>query len=465
MLGLVLCADAPSCQASLFQANLTTNEERELGREFMHYMKKHLALIEDPDIVGYVNKVGQYIVSQYPPQPFQFDFSVVKEDVYNAFAGPGGHVFIYSGLIAAMDSEEQLAGILAHEIGHVFARHISKQIEASKKIGLATMAGILAGIFLGGSPAATSAIASTSMAAGKSMSLRFSRQHEMEADQLGLKYLHRSGYSGKGLLKALQTIRQKQWFGTDQIPSYLTTHPAVEARMAYLDTWIHAHPDWKPSTTPPILGNFNQIKTKLIALYADMRVAQNILDARLRANPKDALACYGKGLLLDREGDKQQAVAYLEKAARLDPADAFIVRDLGKSQFNMGDYGAALETLGKALSISTKDPEGLLLLGRAQMMTDNPQGALETFKMLLAQSPGYLPGTYYLGETYGKLGHLAEAHYHLGLYYKEKGPAKTARFHLQRALQLSSRDPARQALIRKALKELSADKKDEHKDR
>ncbi|MBW2107939.1 MAG: M48 family metalloprotease [Deltaproteobacteria bacterium] len=440
---------------------LTTKQERELGEKFLLYAKENLTLIEDPCVVDYVNKIGHYLVSQNPsPPPFAFDFFVVKQDVYNAFAGPGGHIFIYTGLLAAMDNEDQLAGILAHEIGHVFARHISKQVAESKKIGLATVAGILAGIFLGGSPTATGAIANTSIAAGQSLSLRYSRKHEVEADQLGLKYLTRAGYKGKALLDILSKIRQKQWFGSEQVPTYLSTHPAVEARMAYLDTWIQAHRDWKPNVRPPTRsGDFNKVRTRVIALYGDISVAHRTFDAELRADPADVLANYGKGLVLDREGNKKEAVDYLNRALRVRPLDPDILRDLGKSQFNLGNYEIARKNLESALAVRPNDPEGRLLLGRAQMMSQDLNSALETFKGLVEKSPAYLPGTYYLGQTYGKLGRLAKAHYYLGMYYKEKGPAKTARFHLERALALSSGDQVRREAIRKALKALSAQKR------
>ena len=194
-------------------ANLTTNEEKELGKKLMLYVKQNLVLIEDPSIINYVDKIGRNIVAQLPFPPFDFNFYVVKEDVYNAFAAPAGHVFINSGLLAAMESEEELAGILGHEIAHVLCRHISEQIERSKKIGLATLAGVLAGIFLGGSADAAGAITTSSIAAGQSLTLKYSRENEKEADQVGLKYLTKAGYCSEGLLKMLQKIRTKRLFG------------------------------------------------------------------------------------------------------------------------------------------------------------------------------------------------------------------------------------------------------------
>jgi tetratricopeptide (TPR) repeat protein len=225
--------------------------------------------------------------------------------------------------------------------------------------------------------------------------------------------------------------------------------------MMYLDNWIHAHPEWKESAKqPPKAGDFNKVRTRLIALYGDTSVAHSTFDAALGMDQNDPLASYGKGLVLDREGNKKEAAEYLKKAVELRPLDGDLVRDLGKAYFHRGDYGPALKALKTALAFNSGDPEGRFLLGRAQMMTDDLQGALETFKVLLREAPEYLPGTYYLGETYGKLGDLPEAHFHLGMYYKEKGPPKNARFHLKRALELSARDPARQETIRKALKDL-----------
>jgi len=444
--------------ASPFNAHLTNKEEREMGRKFMLYTTRSLPVIEDPYIVDYVGKLGHYIVDQVPSSPFDFHFYVVNEEVYNAFAGPGGYIFIYTGLIAAMESEEELAGILGHEVAHVAARHISKRIEQAKKINIATMAGVLAGVFLGGGSAA-GAVSTTSLAAGQSLSLKYSRENEIEADQLGLKYLNKAGYGGRGLLNILGTIREKQWFSSKELPSYLSTHPASEDRIVYLDSWIQANPDWKPPVSPPKFGDFDKVRTKVIGLYSNADVANNIFDAAIRANQSDVLAYYGKGLVLGREGKNKEAVEYLKKAVQLRPLDADILRDLGKAYFDMGDYLAALKTLKGALAFNSNDPEGQFYLGRAQMMTNDLQGALETFQVLAKKYPDYPPGMYYLGETYGKLGNLPEAHYHLGMYYRYNGPAKNARFHLERALELSSRDPARQETIREALKNLPDAKK------
>ena len=202
---------------------ITIQEEEELSKELLQVIKKRLSLIKDPLVVDYVNKIGKSILANLPPQPFKYQFYVVNQHVYNAFATPAGHIFINSGLLTALETEEELAGILAHEIAHVVSRHISQNIDRSPKIGLATLAGVAAGIFIGagGAAALGNAVVAGSMAAGQSATLAYSREDELQADQLALDYLYRAGYGGRGLLESMQKIRSKQWIGTDQIPDRL----------------------------------------------------------------------------------------------------------------------------------------------------------------------------------------------------------------------------------------------------
>lgn len=433
---------------------LTTSEERELGEKFISYVKKRFELVEEPSVVNYVNRVGQRILDECDSPPFDFHFYVVKEDVYNAFAGPAGHVFIYSGLLVAMDSEDELAGILAHEIGHVVGRHISQQIEQSKKIGLATLAGVVAGVFLGGSPAASSAITTGSIAAGQSLSLKYSREHEVEADQMGIKYVTDAGYDGTALITVLEKIRQKQWFGSKEIPSYLSTHPAVEARLMYLDTWMQVHKDAQAADSASRLSDFQKVRTKLISLCVDPSMAHNMFDAVLRKDEQNALGHYGKGLVFREEGKNAAALDSLRHALELRPLDPDILRDLGKVYFAMGDYAQAINALKNALAVSSRDVEGRFMLGRAYLQAGDLEAARSTLAKLIESEPNYVPARYHLGEVFGKLGNLPEAHYQLGLYYKEKGPRETAVFHLRRAMNLFTQNAARREEIRGILNEL-----------
>ena len=422
---------------------LTIQEEREMSSEFMAVVRAQFPLIEDPIINDYVNRVGKRILAAIPPQPFDYQFHVLREDVYNAFATPAGHIFFNSGLFAALDSEDELAGIIGHEIAHVVCRHISDRIESSKKIGMATLAGMVAGVLLGagGAGAAASAVTVGSVAAGQTAALAYSRDNEMQADQLGLEYLALAGYSGEGLLTSLKKIRSKQWYGSEQIPTYLTTHPASEARMSTIDNWLHQNRS-KSVKKPGEVGGFDLAHTRLIALYTDEKLALKRFKTDLEASPESPLAHYGYALALTRVDQWHNAAVHMKRAIEGNAMTTSMLQDLGIIYFHDGQYEKAMEAL--SASSSEKDPENKLYLGRTQMELGRMAEARDTFENLVRYNEGFTQAYYYLGESSGRLGDMFSAHYNLGRFYRQKGDLKNAGFHLNRALKLAVDDAQKQ---------------------
>ena len=441
---------------------ITIQEEVELSREFMALILAHYEIIKDPLIVNYVNDVGQKIVSTLPPQPFTYHFYVIKEDTYNAFATPAGHIFVYSGLLEAMDSEEELACILAHEISHVLCRHISQKIVRSEKINIATLAGVVAGVLLGtaGASAAANAVTLGSVAAGQSFALAYGREDERQADQIGLNLLRKAGYNGIGLITTLKKMRNKRWFDSNQIPTYLTTHPASEERMAYIDTWLETH---KKTENHIDDYYFNRAHTRLVAVYGDEGVALRQFESDVHNHPDDPLAYYGYGLILDRKGDHKTAEEYLKTALEKRAFDPYILKDLGRLYFLDGNYQQALGILDGATSINSNDPDILFYLGRTQAELGRLMDAVATFEKLTSKQPDYPRAFYTLGETYWKLGKEGDAHYCLGIHYKNKMDFKNAAFHLKKALESTS-EPYKKAKIEELLKEIGKKKSKSEKD-
>ena len=434
--------------------SITAAEEEELSKEFMKVVLKNIKFVEDPAIVNYVNKIGKKIVSILPPQPFNYGFYVIQGDEDNAFATPAGHIFIYSGLIAAMDNEEELAGILGHEIAHVLCRHISQKIDRSKKISIATLAGIAAGIFLGSGGAGEigSAVAVGSMAAGQSMTLAYSRKDERQADQIGLRYLSKAGYSGYGLLTMLRKIRSKHWFGSKQIPTYLTTHPAPEDRLSYIATWLEKNKKKLPPKTDS--AEFIKVNTRLVALYSDETVALRKFKSAVTKNPKNSMANYGYGIVLARIGNRKDAAVYIKKALEREAFNSEFLVALGRIYFLDGQYEKAFTILESAVSIAPDDPEGLFYLGRTQMELGRLKDAESMLRTLTKKNPDYKPGFYFLGNTYGKQGKLADAHYTLGLYYTKKREHRNAVVQFEKALE-KTKDPGKKKEIKDLLKKVS----------
>ncbi|MBC2695360.1 MAG: M48 family metalloprotease [Desulfobacteraceae bacterium] len=452
---LILLADVCFPGAALC---ISVKKEEEMGREFMRVVLEHFELIEDPFIVNYVNKIGNKIILALPPQPFNYRFYIIKEDTYNAFASPAGNIFINSGLFEAMENEEELAGILSHEIAHVVCRHISQRIERQSKIGLITLAGIAAGIFLGigGAGTASSALTLGSVAAGQSISLAYSREDEIQADQIGLTYLNKAGYSGSGLLTMLKKIRSKQWFGSDQIPTYLTTHPASEDRIVYIGSWLEISE--KPSGRVFSIDSYDfQIThTRFVGMHGEKSIVLKKLETRIAECPSDPMALYGYGLVLARTGNLKDAQINLKKALEKRAFDSHILKDLGRIYFFDGRYEEALKTLEASLNIAPDDIECLFFLGRAQAGLGRYGNAENTFEKLIEKDPDYNQALYFLGDAYGRHGRMEDAHYYLGLYYKNEGNFKNAEFHLKRAL--NTNDPDKKLKIKEILKEISGNR-------
>jgi beta-barrel assembly-enhancing protease len=428
---------------------ITIAEEEELSREFMKVLFNRFKLVKDPYIVNYVNSVGQSIVNGLPPQPFSYNFYIIDSDVYNAFATPAGHIFIYRGLIEAMETEDELAGILGHEIAHVQCRHISDKIDRSSKISLATLAGLAAGIFLGisGSETAAQAVTFGSMAAAQSLVLAYSREDEIQADKIGLENLTHAGYDGTALMTTLDKIRGKRWF--DNIPDYLATHPAAEDRIAYIDAWSQNKEDL-PSKG--VTEGFKKAHTRLLALYGNQSKAVGHFKTALRQNPDDALASYGYGLILARSGLRKEAAVHLQAALEQNPLDSTILGELGRIYFLDGRLSDAHNILKSSIGLYEDDPETLFYLGRTQMELGRLAEAASTFNKVIEGHIDYEQAYYFLGEIYGKLGNMSDAHYYLGLYYEKKHDPRNTIFHLEKAFE-NTNDPDRKKEIEDLLKE------------
>ncbi|MBU1168037.1 MAG: M48 family metalloprotease [Proteobacteria bacterium] len=447
-------------------SGLTVNEENEISREFMTYIFTNYELVTDPEIASYIQRIGDRILANYPPQPFKYQFYVIKNDTYNAFAGPGAQIFIHTGLFEALDTEDQLAGIIGHEISHSVCRHISENIARSGKIGLGTLAGVAAGIFMSiyGDPAAGSALTVGSIAGSQSVALSYSRDDELQADQMGLQFLTKAGYSAKGLIEALNIIRSKQWYGKEQIPAYLTTHPALEDRIGFIKNWMDGHPEKQIPKEPASDFGFNLIHTKVLALYGDINAAKAQFNGILEKDPDNLFGLYGMGLVLARSGKMDEAIVNLKKALEKRAFNVVLLKTLGEVYFNTGRYANAQNVFEGALSLVPRDYECNLYLGRIMAESGKYEQAIGLLLPFANEEKGKTWAYYYLGDIYARQGEMMESYYHLGLYYRNKKDVKNALIQFERAFKLAEK-PEMKEKIKANIDELKGQgKKDKKKE-
>lgn len=434
---------------------LTVSDEEKMARSFLKVIYNYYEIIEDPAVADYVSKIGNRIVAGLDKPLFSYRFYVIKTDPYNAFAIPAGHIFINSGLLMAMDNEEELAGILAHEIAHVNARHISQKIERSKKIGWASMAGVAVGVLMGmaGAGDAAQAVTQGSAAAAQTAELAYSRENEMQADQLGLNYLANAGYGGEGLLQILKKMRSKQWFDSKQVPTYLMTHPAVDDRIAYIDSQLLGMRSEAAPNSEKSSDEFERVLTHLITQYGDENLVLREMETAVKNNPSDALARYRYGLILARIGRRAEATEQLRIVLEKRAFDPFVLRDMGRVYFLDGQYQQALKMLKTAHNMIPDDAECRLFLAQTQTELELYDEASLVLLGLVEKNPDYTPAYYFLGQSLGKQGNLADAHYYLAVYHTRKKDYQTAIVQLQNALKYT-KDEEKKLKIENRLKEL-----------
>jgi hypothetical protein len=200
-----------------------------------------------------------------------------------------------------MDNIDELAAVICHEIGHISARHLSKRIEQSKNIGLVTLAGILAGMFLGGEVAG--AMITGSIAAGMQAQLHYSREDERQADQLSYKYMEPAGFDPGGMVSALNKIQKGSWLGTGKVPAYLLTHPTGPERMANLEALLTSYTPRPLSKEAALLkARFPVFKTVIGASSLDSRDAERLFNRELEKDQEAPLPHFGLGMVYIKEG-------------------------------------------------------------------------------------------------------------------------------------------------------------------
>ena len=414
-------------------AEFTFDDEKKLGRELYDKLDKSDLLLKEPRVARYINDLGQKILAQSNKQvPFDFRFSVVKGSAINAFATPGGFVYVNAGTIILADNECELAGVIAHEIAHVNARHIAQMIEKQKKISFATLAAILAGAVLGGG-AGAEALIGMSLATASTLSLKYSRENEEEADRFGMQYLVAAGYDPKGMLDFMKMMKNYEFYSSN-IPSYFLTHPGTEDRIRYLDGLIHVR--YTERGALDIFGKIGRIQTLLALQAKEPASALKYFQEKLASSPRNIDAMYGASVSLAAVGKLQEAEASFERVLKLAPNDNDVLRDFGVMYFNQGNMKQAGVYLKKAYAVNDTDPETMLRLGKCYEEEGSYREALDLYLKYRIRNPGDTNIYYNIAMMYGRTGDNAMSHYNFGIFFKRKGKTDSAIHHFEQALKL-----------------------------
>ncbi|MGB6678607.1 MAG: M48 family metallopeptidase [Terriglobales bacterium] len=230
----------------------------DMGRGYARQIESTTKVVTDPEITEYVNRIGQNLVRNSDAE-VPFTIKVVDTDDINAFALPGGFLYVDSGLILAADNEAELAGVMSHEIAHVAACHLARENTRGQLMQLASIPLIFVG---GGIGYAAQSLASMVIPMGF---LRFARSFESEADFLGVEYLYKAGYDPQALSSFFEKIQAMEKHKPGTLAKTFETHPQTPDRIAKtqdeINTLLAPEPEYRLDTS-----EFQDIKERLARL-------------------------------------------------------------------------------------------------------------------------------------------------------------------------------------------------------
>lgn len=227
----VMCALLTAC------GTISVPEEKRIGAEVQRQIRGSLTLVRDKVIVDYVRNLGAELAAASRPSPFELRFYVVEDESLNAFAIFGGSIYIHTGIITASNDVSELAGVMAHEIGHITARHLAQNVRRQRNTGvIANIATLAIAVLTGSNLAAQGGEVLTSLGAQTYLN-SFTREAEAEADDLAVETLVRAGYDPEGMIRLFRTLQSE---GGDGGIRFLQDHPTNQERIDAVNAKIAA---------------------------------------------------------------------------------------------------------------------------------------------------------------------------------------------------------------------------------
>jgi predicted Zn-dependent protease len=266
---------------------ISARQERELGREEAKKVAASMGLVEEPRLIGYVRQVGQRLASHSPLRG-DYTFNVVDTPDPNAFALPGGYVYVSRGLLALMNSEDELAGVMGHEVGHVAGRHAAQRV--SRAAPIAIISGLGAAVTGVVSPMLGSVIGGVGSLTNQALLAPYGRDQEREADRVGAELEAKAGWDPAGLAAALRTLEREEALGTrrtSQGGSFFATHPPLPERVERLNAFARGL-ERAPGT--PIAGTRRAFVERLAGLVVGQSAAAGVFDGTVFVHPDLGIA-------------------------------------------------------------------------------------------------------------------------------------------------------------------------------
>ena len=282
---------------------LSEGEAALLGAAFIRQSRFQLPYVSDPELVGYINRLGKKLLAASDDANKDYQFYLIDNNVINAFAVPGGHIALHTAILVKSESQSELASVIAHEISHVTQRHIARKLETSQYDSWIALGALLAAAAAGGSDAAQAAFGMANASIiGRQLS--YSRDFESEADSLGIRLLSKAGFDPAAMPVFFKRLLDESRVNQSSAPEFLRSHPLTINRIAESSERVSAYPPGGSQDE----SEFLLMRAKATAGYAkDHAQIRDQYKAAIKLGDNSLPTRYGYAVALSENGEHQAA--------------------------------------------------------------------------------------------------------------------------------------------------------------
>ncbi|WP_052761308.1 M48 family metalloprotease [Sedimenticola thiotaurini] len=442
---------------------LSPAEEKRLGRAFMRSIRNSMSVIQDPLLSAYIQSLGEQLISASEDAVGSYEFFMIDSPQVNAFAGPGGHIGVYSGLVITTESESELASVIAHEVAHVTQKHLVRTYDAVNSMSLPAAAVAIAAVIIGAAtnnPDVGMAAATGVQAGMLQRQINFTRSHEEEADAIGIRTLANAGFDPTSMPVFFSRMgKASRLYDNGELPEFLRTHPVTSNRIADAYGRAEAFPyrQRRDSLAYHLARERLRVKAFNDASEGIQFYSKALNDGRYR-NEEAHKYGYTLALILGREFDQARKMIDGLLADRPEQIEYIVAKaELEKLS---GQSAAGAELLRQGLDQHPGNYPLAIYYAQALLDLGRPK---EVKKILEPQLTGRPDDTLLyklLAQASGDAGNKTSGHQYLAEYYYHSGALRPAAMQLEIALKdrtLSYYESARMAA---RLKEIRTEERD-----
>jgi len=447
---------------------LTPLQEKQLGRAFMRYVRATQKVIDDPLLDDYINTLGMELVNRSEARGTRFTFFLVDDPQINAYAGPGGYIGVYTGLVLTTQSENELAAVLAHEITHVIQKHLLRAFSDNQDLGLiqgaALLAAILVGTLAGGDAGLAAAVGA--QAAIQQHQINFTRQNEKEADRIGIDIMEQAGFDPRAMPTFFARMGRANRAYSTKLPEFLRTHPVTNSRIADSLGRAEAYPYRQKEDSLRYLLTRAAIREMNFQDPQDaiLHFRTALKEGRYRSR---TAARYGLARALYRAQQYDHAAKEVAPLLQEHPETLEFIVAASLIDVERGKRNKALARLEEARARLPFSLPLRLTLAELYLRTGKPRKAYDDLQKLTGIHSENTRIYRLLARAAADMGHAAESHQYLATHYYLMGGLEAARLQLKIALRQPELDDYERARIESQLEkvenELEQLKKDKKK--